>query len=58
MEAEGKLVGDVGGDSGVLEAAVAREAVESGAVEWDELLLWRGSHGDDGGGGGLSHLFC
>ena len=39
VEAEGKLVADAGGDSGVLEAAVAREAVESGTVEWDELLL-------------------
>ena len=39
MEAEGKLVADAGGGSGVLKVAVAREAVESGAVEWDELLL-------------------
>ena len=39
VEAEGELVADVGGGSGVPEAAVAREVVESGAVEWDELLL-------------------
>ena len=39
MEAEGKLVADAGGGFGVPEAAVAREAVEFGAVEWDELLL-------------------
>ena len=58
MEAEGEFVADAGGGSGVPEAVVAWEAVESGAVEWDELLLRRGSHGDDGGGGGLSHLCC
>ena len=58
MEAEGELVADTSGGSGVPKAVVAREAVESGAVESDELLLWRGSHGDDGGGGGLSHLCC
>ena len=38
VEAEGKLVADAGGGSGVPEAAMAREAVESGVVEWDELL--------------------
>ena len=58
VEAEGELVADSGGDLGIPEAGLTREAVEPGAVEWDELLLRRGSHGDDGGGGGLSHLCC
>ena len=39
MEAERELVADMSGGSGVPKAAVAREAVESGAVESDELLL-------------------
>ena len=39
MEAECELVADASGGSGVPEAAVAREAVESGVVEWDKLLL-------------------
>ena len=39
MEAEGELVTDTSGGSRVPEAAVAREAVESSAVESDELLL-------------------
>ncbi len=56
VEAEGELVADSGGDLGIPEAGLTREAVEPGAVEWDELLLGGGGHGDNRGGAGLSYL--
>lgn len=55
-EAEAELLAHARRELGVPEIVGSRETIELGAVLGDELLLGRGGHGYDGGGGSVGNL--
>lgn len=55
-EADGDLIADSGGGFGIPVELGARETVQLGSVFFDEFLLGGRGDGNDGVGGGATHL--